>query len=75
MCPANDALSLAMQERPEIRLGNGNIVNQAIAVRYASSLMKPTLTVFGVLGSAGLWGIAWLPIRLAVLLSWCLEAF
>jgi outer membrane protein TolC len=51
-----DALLLAMQERPEIRLGNSNIVNQAIAVRYAGSLMKPTLTVFGVLGSAGLGG-------------------
>jgi outer membrane protein TolC len=51
-----DALASAMRERPEIHLGEGNILNQAIAVKYAGNLLKPTLTVFGVLGSAGLAG-------------------
>jgi outer membrane protein TolC len=52
----NDALTSALRERPEIRLGEGNVQNQAIAVKYAANLLKPTLTVFGLVGSVGLSG-------------------
>ena len=57
-----EALTLAQKDRPEIRLDEENILNQAIAVKYASNLLKPTLTVFGVLGSSGLWGERYLPV-------------
>jgi outer membrane protein TolC len=55
------ALSAAMSDRPEIRQGEGNILNQAVAVKYARNLLKPTLVVFGVLASAGLSGDRVLP--------------
>jgi len=55
------ALAQAMRERPEIRQVEGDIRNQEVAVKYADNLLKPTLTVFGVLGSAGLWGDRLIP--------------
>jgi outer membrane protein TolC len=50
------ALRAAMSDRPEIRQAEGNVLNQAVAVKYAENLLKPTLVVFGVLASAGLSG-------------------
>ncbi len=52
----SDALAAALKDRPEIRQAEGNLVNQAVAIKYARSLLKPTLTVFGLYSGSGLYG-------------------
>jgi outer membrane protein len=52
----SDALATALRSRPELRQAEGNILIQAVAVKYAKNILKPTLTLFGVFSSAGLFG-------------------
>jgi outer membrane protein len=52
----SEALSSAMKDRPELRQAEGNILNQEVAIKYVRNLIKPTLTLFGTLNSAGLYG-------------------
>ena len=52
----SDALATALNNRPELRQAEGNILIQAVAVKYAKNILKPTLTLFGVFSSAGLFG-------------------
>lgn len=51
-----EALATAMRNRPEIKQDEGNIHNQEIAIQYTKDLLKPTLTLFGLFGSSGLFG-------------------
>jgi len=51
-----DALSSAMNNRPEIRQAGANIAMQDIAVRYAKDQLKPIFLVFANFSSAGLYG-------------------
>jgi len=50
------ALAMALRSRPEILQAEGNILNQEVAIKFAKNLLKPTLTLFGLVSSAGLWG-------------------
>ncbi len=52
----SDALAAAFRNRPEIHQADGNLLNQAIAIKYAGNLLKPTLTVFGLYSGSGLFG-------------------
>ncbi len=52
----NEALAAALKNRPEIRQAEGNLVNQAVAIKYARNLLRPTLTVFGLYSGSGLYG-------------------
>jgi outer membrane protein TolC len=52
----SDALASAMKNRPEIRQAETNILTQEIAVRYGRDALKPSLIVFGVFNSSGLYG-------------------
>jgi len=52
----SDALAAALKNRPEIRQAEGNLQNQAVAIKYARNLLKPTLTVFGLYSGSGLYG-------------------
>jgi len=56
---AGDGLATALRERPELRIAELDIENQAIAVKYTDNLLKPNLTFFGQLASAGLSGRSW----------------
>jgi outer membrane protein len=51
-----EALAAAMRNRPEIKQDEGNIQNQGIAIQYTKDLLKPTLALFGLFGSSGLFG-------------------
>lgn len=51
-----DALAAAMRNRPEIHQAEGNLLNQAIAIKYSRNQLKPTLTVFGLYSGSGLYG-------------------
>jgi outer membrane protein TolC len=52
----SEALAQAMKSRPEIRQAEGNLLNQAAAIKYARNLLKPTLMVFGLYSGSGLSG-------------------
>lgn len=52
----NEAMTTAMKYRPELRQAEGNILNQAVAVEFARNSLKPTLLLFGLYSSAGLFG-------------------
>jgi len=52
----NDALAIAMANRPEIHQAETNILIQDIAIRYGKDLLKPTLLFFANFNSAGLYG-------------------
>jgi len=51
-----EALSTAMSNRPEILQAEGNILNQEVAMKYVKNRLKPTLYLFGVFNSVGLYG-------------------
>jgi len=51
-----DLLIEAVRNRPETLQAEANLENQDVAVRYTENLLKPTLVVFGMLNSAGLYG-------------------
>jgi outer membrane protein len=51
-----DAMSTALQNRPELRQAEGNILNQSIAIKFAKNNLKPTLILFGLFSTAGLYG-------------------
>jgi len=53
---SNEALALAMRNRPEISQAEVNLQTQDIAVTYEKDLLKPTLLFFANLSSAGLYG-------------------
>jgi outer membrane protein len=48
-----DAVAVAMRDRPEIPQGEGGVLSQQVAVEFTTSRLKPTLSVFGVLASGG----------------------
>lgn len=52
----DDALAIAMSNRPELRQADANLQIQDIAVRYAKDLLKPTLLFFANFNSSGLYG-------------------
>ncbi len=52
----SEAMTTAMKYRPELRQAEGNILNQAVAVEFAKSSLKPTLTLFALYTTAGLFG-------------------
>ncbi len=49
----DDALATAMRNRPELRQAQDGIQNQQVAVDYTGKKLKPTLSLFGMLTSAG----------------------
>jgi len=51
--PFEDALATAMRNRPEVHQAEGTIRNQEVAADYTKKNLKPTLSIFGVLASAG----------------------
>jgi outer membrane protein TolC len=51
-----EALAAAMRNRPELRQAEKGIQNQEIVVRFTRNNLKPTLTAFALLSSAGLAG-------------------
>ncbi len=52
----NEALALAMSNRPEIGQAEVNLQTQDIAIRYVKDLLKPTLLFFANFNSSGLYG-------------------
>ncbi len=52
----SEALATAIRSRPELRQAEGNILNQAAAIKYARNLLLPSLTLFGLYSGSGLWG-------------------
>ncbi len=52
----SEALTSAFQNRPEIHQAEGNLQNQATAIRYVRDLLKPTLSIFGLYSGSGLFG-------------------
>jgi outer membrane protein len=51
-----DALSLALRNRPEVRQAEMNLQVQDIAIRYEKNLLKPSLVLFAMFNSSGLYG-------------------
>ncbi len=51
-----DALALALRNRPEIRQAEMNMQVQDIAIRYEKNLLKPSLVVFAMYNTSGLYG-------------------
>jgi HAE1 family hydrophobic/amphiphilic exporter-1 len=51
-----EALASAARNRPEIRQAEMNLEVQDIAIRYEKNLLKPSLVVFGMFNSSGLYG-------------------
>jgi outer membrane protein TolC len=51
-----DALSIAIRNRPEVRQAEMNMQVQDIAIRYDANLLKPSLVVFAMFNSSGLYG-------------------
>ncbi|MBI4454961.1 MAG: TolC family protein [Acidobacteria bacterium] len=52
----DEVLLAAMQNRPELRQAERSLVNQRTVVRFTRNSLRPTLTLFGLLASAGLAG-------------------
>jgi outer membrane protein TolC len=50
------ALATAMKNRPEIHQAEGNLLNQAVAIKFVRNQLKPTLVLFGLYSGAGLYG-------------------
>jgi outer membrane protein TolC len=64
--PFEEALATAMRNRPELHQAEGNIRNQEVAADYTKKNLKPALSIFGVLSSAGRTGeltSAWSQVR------------
>jgi len=59
--PLSEALSAAMQNRPEIPQAEGVIKNDEVAVQFTHNLIKPTFNVFGLLATAGFYGNQLIP--------------
>ena len=57
----NEALSTALQDRPELPQAEGTIKNDEVAVKFTRNFMKPTFNVFGLFASAGLYGNQFVP--------------
>jgi outer membrane protein TolC len=53
---AETALASAGRNRPEIRQGEMNLQVQDIAIKYTKNLLKPSLVLFGLYSSSGLYG-------------------
>ncbi len=51
-----DALALAIRNRPEIRQAEMNLQVQDIAIRYEKNLLKPSLVLFAMYNTSGLYG-------------------
>ena len=51
-----DALTSAMNNRPDLRQAEGNLQNQKLSVDYTANNMKPNLGVFGLYSGSGLQG-------------------
>jgi outer membrane protein TolC len=51
-----DAIAVARQNRPELRQAEQSMANQDVVVRFTRNSMRPTLTAFALLASAGLSG-------------------
>ncbi|MBI4479863.1 MAG: TolC family protein [Acidobacteria bacterium] len=49
----DEALATAMRSRPEIAQAEGNIRNQDVAVEYTNKKLKPAVSLFALLTSAG----------------------
>jgi outer membrane protein len=52
----SDALTVAMENRPEIRQTQINLLTQDIAIRYSKDLIRPSLLFFANFNSSGLNG-------------------
>jgi len=52
----NNALAIAMSNRPEIHQAETNLQIQDIAIKYGKDLLKPTLLFFANFNSSGLYG-------------------
>lgn len=52
----DDAVAVALSSRPEVRQAEANILSQEVAVRYAENLLKPSLLIFAMFNSSGLYG-------------------
>ncbi len=51
-----NAIAVAVQNRPEMRVAEQNIANQDVVVRFTKNSLKPALTAFAFFASAGLSG-------------------
>ncbi|MBI3894368.1 MAG: TolC family protein [Acidobacteria bacterium] len=49
----DEAVVIAMRERPELAQAEGGIVNQEIVVQFTRNRLKPTFNIFGLFASAG----------------------
>ncbi len=52
----NDAMTIALSSRPEIRQAETNILTQEVAIKYVKNLLKPSLLIFAMFNSSGLYG-------------------
>ncbi len=50
------AVSMALANRPEIKVADNNLKNQDIAIAYAKNNLMPSLAAFGLYASSGLQG-------------------
>lgn len=57
----SDAMAAAMKNRPEVLQAEGNLLNQAVAIKYSRNLLKPTLSIFGLWSASGLNGDRFVP--------------
>ena len=54
--PLPEALTTAMQNRPEVPQVEGTVFNNEVAVKFTRNFLKPTFNVFGLFATAGLYG-------------------
>jgi outer membrane protein TolC len=59
--PLDEASSTAIRNRPEIPQAEVNVMNNEVAVKATRVFMKPTVDVFGLFATAGLYGNQLLP--------------
>ena len=56
-----EAVERAYKNRPELKQGELSIQSEGIVVRFTRNSMKPTLTLFGLFASSGLYGDRTIP--------------
>ncbi len=52
----SQAISTALQNRPDLRQAEGNLQNQDISVSFTNQSLRPAASIFGLLAGAGLSG-------------------
>jgi outer membrane protein len=56
IAPIDEAISLAVRNRPEVPKAQASVMNDEIAVKVTQKFLKPTFNVFGFFATAGLSG-------------------